>query len=59
MNKDNYYKYLRKKHLKEKCDQYAGKKKLKPTHPVIVFLLIFLGSLATIAVLSFIVGLFV
>ena len=59
MNKENYYKYLRKKHLKEKCDQYAGKKKPKPKHPFIVFLLTFLGSLATIAVLSFIVGLFV
>jgi hypothetical protein len=58
MNKDSYHKYLRKKHLKEKCDQHAGKKKLKPMRPTIVFLLTFLGSLTTIAVLSFIVGLF-
>ena len=55
MNKDNYYKYLRKKHLKEKCDQYAGKKKLKPIHPVIVFLLTFFGSLVAMAVIGFII----
>tara|TARA_R110002020_G_scaffold242856_1_gene456331 strand:- start:321 stop:491 length:171 start_codon:yes stop_codon:yes gene_type:complete len=54
----NRRQFLRKKHLKEKCDQYAGKKKFKPKHSFIVFLLTFLGSLATIAVLSFIVGLF-
>ena len=59
MNKESYHKYLRKKHLRDQCDRYTGKKKLKPTHPFIVFLLTFLGSLATIAVLSFIVGLFV
>jgi|TARA_R110000851_G_scaffold152538_1_gene294245 hypothetical protein len=58
MNKAGYYRYLRKKHLREQCDQHAGKKRLQPMHPFIVFVLTLLGSLATIAVLGFIVSLF-
>ena len=58
MNKESYYKYLRKKHLRDQCDRLTGKKKLKPMRPTVVFLLTFLGCLVTVAVFSFIVNLF-
>jgi len=46
MNKHGYYKYLRKKHLKEQCDRQFGKKRLKPAHPVVVFFTLLIGSLS-------------
>tara|TARA_R110000824_G_scaffold177924_2_gene357457 strand:- start:13 stop:192 length:180 start_codon:yes stop_codon:yes gene_type:complete len=58
MNKAGYYKYLRKKHLREQCNWYAGKKRLKPMPPFIVFVSTLLGSLVSVALLGFIVSLF-